>query len=388
MAAKIKARIVEKDLQGLKYFMALGEILKRLHCVGTDRDRAGNRQLFFDDYAGLLLIYFFNPILTSLRGIQQASELKKVQRVLGVSRASLGSLSEAARVFEPEMLQEIVSELAARVPHAVSGVESKALEGLTAVDGTLLRALPKMAWALWRDEDHRAAKMHLAFEVIRGAPVKATLTEGNGSEKHQLRIMLERERLYVMDRGYAEYQLFQDIIAAESSFICRIRDNAVWRLVEERQITPQGKAARVQRDIVVWLGCEKSAAALQKPIRLVEVATGKTDPLGNADTLMLATDRLDLSADLVALGYRYRWTVELFFRWFKCILNCRHLLSQSQEGVEIQAYVALIGSLLVSIWTGRKPTKRTFEMLRFVLAGWADEEELQSHIARLEQHKQ
>jgi len=388
MPAKKKPKIEEKHLQGFKYFKALGGIFDRLHEIGAERDHAGNRKLFFDHYAGLLLVYFFNPILTSIRGIQQASGLNKVQRLSGCSRTSLGSLSEAVQIFDPEKLKEIVCELAVRVLPTADGAIAKALEGLTAVDGTLLPALARMAWALWTDDKHRAAKMHLVFDVFRWTPVNVTVTQGNGSEKGQLRLLLERGRLYVTDRGYAEYALFQEILAAGSSFICRIRENAVWNLVEERRLTLEAKAAGVQRDLVVWLGCEKSGAALNQQIRLVEVATGKTNARGNPEVLLLATDRLDLSADLVALGYKYRWTVELFFRWFKCILGCRHLLSHSQKGVEIQAYVALIATLLISIWTGQKPNKRTFEMIRFFFVGWADEEEVLAHIAQREKHNQ
>lgn len=310
MAAKKKPKIEEKDLEGLKYFKALGSIFERLHDVGIERDRAGNRKLYFDHYAGLLLVYFYNPIVTSLRGIQQTTELKKVQRIVGCSRASLGSLSEAAQVFDSARLEEIVAELSAEVPASAAGVRPEALEGLTAVDGTLLPALPKMAWALWLDEKQRAAKMHLVFEVARWAPLKATLTEGNGSENNELRGMLEPGRLYVMDRGYAEYALLQEIIARESSFICRVRDNAVWRLVEERQLTPEARAAGVLSDRVVWLGCAESGAALRQQLRLVEVATGKHDARGKAEVLLLATDRLELAAELVALGYRFRWSVE------------------------------------------------------------------------------
>lgn len=388
MAAKKKPKIEEKDLQGLKYFKALGSILERLHDVGIERDRAGNRKLYFDHYAGLLLVYFYNPIVTSLRGIQQTTELKKVQRIVGCSRASLGSLSEAAQVFDSARLKEIVAELSAEVPASAAGVRPEALEGLTAVDGTLLPALPKMAWALWLDEKQRAAKMHLVFEVARWAPVKATITEGNGSENNELRGMLEPGRLYVMDRGYAEYALLQEIIDRESSFICRVRDNAVWRLVEERQLSPEARAAGVLSDRVVWLGCAESGAALRQQLRLVEVATGKHDARGKAEVLLLATDKLELPAELVALGYRFRWSVELFFRWFKCVLGCRHLLSGSREGLEIQCYVALIAGLLISVWTGRKPTKRTFEMVCLYFAGWADEEELLAHIAQLPPHNE
>ncbi len=78
------------------------------------RDHAGNRQLFFDQYAALMLLYFFNPVLTSLRGVQQASGLAKVQKLLGVRRTSLGSLSEATGVFAAEPLRAIVQELAER----------------------------------------------------------------------------------------------------------------------------------------------------------------------------------------------------------------------------------------------------------------------------------
>src|SRR5215211_1386624 len=88
---KPKPPVAAKDLQGFKYFEMVGPLLAGLHADGTEADKAGNRQLFFDQYVALLLLYFFNPILTSLRGLQQASELDKVQKALGCPRASLGS---------------------------------------------------------------------------------------------------------------------------------------------------------------------------------------------------------------------------------------------------------------------------------------------------------
>ncbi len=78
---------------------------------------------------------------------------------------------------------------------------------------------------------------------------------------------------------------------------------------------------------------------------------------------MLATNALDLPAELVVLAYQYRWQIELFFRWLKCVLGCRHLLSQSQEGVQLQVYAAIIAALLIGLWIGAKPNKRTYEML-------------------------
>ncbi len=179
--AKKKPEIREEDLEGFKYFKVLEPFLEKLHSVGTERDRAGNRKLFFDQYGSLILLYYFNPILTSLRGIQQASELKKVQRVLRCSRASLGSLSEASQVFDAEVLKGVIGELAAQVQPLAAHRDLKGLEDLTAVDGSLLPALPKMAWALWMNEENRAAKMHLVFEVLRGVPRSRSTLGGRGS---------------------------------------------------------------------------------------------------------------------------------------------------------------------------------------------------------------
>ena len=383
MAGNTPTPIANQDLQGLKYFNLLGPLLDRLHHNATQRDRAGNRRLFYDQYACLLLLFFFNPVVKSLRAIVQASTLDKVQRLFGCQGVSRSSLSEASRVFDPDLLHNIIGDLAEQALPVVHGHEAEALRGLTAVDGSLLPALPKMAWALWLDPQHRAAKMHVHFDVLKGVPVETTLTTANDSETGQLRATLQAQRLYVIDRGYADYQLFQDIIEARSDFIGRIRDNAVCTVVEERPLTAEAQAAGVRSDRIVWLGGPKSGMVLQQPVRVLEVATGKTDAQGRPEILLLATSRLDLAAELVALAYRYRWSVELFFRWFKCSLGCRHLLAHSRNGVTIQVYLAIIASLLISLWVGRKPTVRTLEMLQFYFIGWATAEELQAHLDKL-----
>jgi Transposase DDE domain len=375
--------VAAKDLQGFKYFALVTPLLERLHHEGTASDKAGNRTLFFDQYVALLLLYFFNPILSSFNGLQQASALDKVQKITGGPRVSAGSLSEAQGVFDATLLEGLIADLAERVAPVTPPQEWAALKDLVAVDGSLLPACSRLAWALWLDEDHRAAKMHVHFEVLRGIPVKVTVTAGVDSETVQLRQTLTAGRLYVVDRGYAEYQLFQDIINAGSSFIGRLRDNAVWELVQERPISAATRAAGVRSDRQVWLGGVKSGVVFQQALRVVEVETGKNEANGRPEVLLLATDRLDVEAELVALGYRFRWSVELFFRWFKCVLGRRHLLAQSRNGLTIQVYVAMIASLLLSLWVGKKPTKRTYEMFCLYFSGWATEEELTTHLEAL-----
>ena len=99
--------------------------------------------------------------------------------------------------------------------------------------------------------------------------------------------------------------------------------------------------------------------------------------------LRIATNLLDVPAEIIALIYHYRWTIEIFFRFFKHLLGCRHLLSQSKDGIEIQSYCAIIACMLISLWTGRKPTLRTYEMSCWYFCGMADDEELLAHLNRL-----
>jgi hypothetical protein len=337
MAAKPRPIIYDKDLQGLKYFKVLAPLLERLHDDACARDRAGNRNLYYDQYACLLLLFFFNPIIKSLRSIQQASTLGKVQRLLGCGRVSRGSLSEASRVFDPELLHEIIGPLAAKALPLVHGQEAEALRGLTAVDGSLLPALPKMAWALWLDPQNRAAKMHVHFDVLKGVPTEVSVTSAQASERDQLLANLVPGGFYVIDRGYRGWDFFQDLIDAGVSFVGRVQDNTVIHAAEERPLSAAARAAGVVRDAVIELtGNQRHKKYLKHRLRIVVIDTGKCLSNGSPDLLFICTNRMDLAAEMVALAYKYRWSIELFFRWFKCILSRRHLLANSPDGVTIQ----------------------------------------------------
>jgi hypothetical protein len=257
-----------------------------------------------------------------------------------------------------------------------------------------------MLWALWLDDTHRAAKLHLEFDVMKSMPVRAEITDGNANEKANLRKALAPNKLYLLDAGFGEYKLFAEIHEARSNFLARLRDNAVWETIEERPLSEADRCAGVQRDMIVRLGSPQRQDDLPMPVRVIEiyhrgssdrprlsrVSSKKTFRTTDADyTMLLVTDRMDLPAEIIALLYRYRWQIELFFRWFKCILGCTHLLSLSRNGVSLQVYCALIASMLITLWTGRKPTRRTFEMLCYHFMGWADDEELLSHIEKLKE---
>jgi len=398
MGAKNREKIEERDITGLKFFDKLAPLLKRLHHDGCERDRAGNRTLHYDQYTLLLLLYLFNPIVTSLRGIQQASELKNVQRKLKCPRTSLGSLSEATRVFDPERLKEIIAELGEQLQPLAQDKRLKDIQQtITLVDGSLISALPTIMEASWRKANTGKGmvkwRLHTHFELLPGVPTRIDVTPNGGGEYDERAVLtatLESDRLYVTDRGYAKFALFNDIVAAKSSYVCRLRDNSVWTVVEEKFCNDDAELGEILSDEIIEFSKD---SGLTHPVRVICIRInphtsrgkyrGGSSGVDSDGILRIATNLLDVPAETISLLFEKRWAIETFFRFFKHILGCRHLLSHDAEGIEMQTYAAIIASMLIAIWTGKKPTLRTYEMICFYFCGMANEDELMAHIGKL-----
>lgn len=399
MAGRRREKVRERQLTGLKYFDKLAPLLERLHEDGCERDQAGNRKLHYDQYCMLILLYFFNPVVTSLRSLQQAGELSNVQKKLGCSRAALGSLSEAASVFDPDGLKEIVAELGAELQPIGRDSRLRNVPGaLTAVDGTVLSVLPKLMQASFLKRTTGSGmvkwRLHTHFEVDRHVPTRIDVTPNGGGphdERAVLEFAVEADRTYVIDRGYAKFGLFNKIVAAKSSYVCRVRDNSAYKVLEEWPLGDADRAVNVLSDQIVAIGQQrKGEARPDHSIRLITIRIsphtrrGKYKSGSSDGILRLATNLLEVPAEVVALIYIARWEIEIFFRFFKHVLGCRHLLSHSQQGIEIQTYCAIIACMLISLWTDRKPTLRTYEMICYYFSGLASEAELLAHLAKLQ----
>jgi len=402
MPASTPKPIQERDIQGLKHFAKIRKLLKPLHKIGCDRDRANVRNLHMDEYCLGVLLYMFNPTITSLRGIRQAGELRNVQKKLGTKPASLGSLSESVSVFDPEPLKQIAVDLAAKVPGQSSDDFSQVKQTITAVDGSVVDTLGRIAELAWvpkKGGDYKYAyRLHTQFEVLRGVPNRIDVTssnpKGKADERAVLAATLEPNRCYLKDRGYAKFTLWNDINAIGSTYVGRIRDNSVFEVVQPLELTPEDLSEGVLSDQIVTMGASsKPGESPDHKIRIIEVEASPHTSRGkykggstghSSDGKMrIATNMLDLPAELISKLYRLRWIIELFFRTIKTMLHCNHLLSTKQNGVEIQAYMAIIACLLILIYTGCTPNKRTFEMICLYLQGWAELDELEAHIEKL-----
>jgi hypothetical protein len=394
--------ITADQLHGIKQLARIAGLLAKLHEVGCDRDKADNRELHFDDYVLLVLLYLFNPMIDSMRTLQKVAELPEVQKHLGVKRFSLGSFSESCRVFKPELLQGVVDQLAGGLLPIERDTLFKSLPGkLTLVDSTVIQTLCTVAEAIFLplgDGRHsHAFRLHLQFDVDHHLPEAWEITEpkntGKSDEKSVLRRKLAAGHTYVMDRWYAQFTLWNDIKAAASSYVCRVRDNSVYDVIEDRPLDQQAIEAGVISDQIVHIGLSKKRSErADHPTRLICIACkphrkrgkrrgtsasgfGQTGPTSDG-VLRIVTDLLDVPAHVIAFLYEYRWTIEVFFRFFKQILGCRHLLSTKQQGVQIQIYAAVICCLMLNTLTGRKPTKWHVTLMALYLQGLATDDDV------------
>jgi hypothetical protein len=242
-----------------------------------------------------------------------------------------------------------------------------------------------MAWAEYgvgSTGQAKGVRLHLRFNILKDAPVDAMITPGKGCERKALRVMLLPGQTNVGDRYYGnDYKLFTEIDRAKAFFVLRLKDQAVIHTEEELPITPADRAAGVVRHAWVHLGATEELRSMR--LRLVEV-------IKDGQHLLLVTNHAveTASAEVVGLIYRRRWSIELFFRWIKCILKSRHFFAESPKGVAIQMYLALIAAVMLQGITGRRPSKRLMELLQFYAMGWASVEEVLALGLRLAGPKQ
>jgi hypothetical protein len=382
--------LTEKDLKNWNMLQAFEEAVARVFSQATlpATFSDNGRQLSYGRYLSLFLFGLFNPVVESMRGLCAVSELKGVQeRVCGV-RVSAASFSEMQHVLDPNLLREVFTDVMEKALSRQPMDTRLAHLNLVAQDGSLWKALPRMAWAEYgvgRNGDAKGVRLHLRFHLLEDKPVDARVTPGKDCERQALRQMCVAGQTNVGDRYYGEdYQLFGEIDQARAFFVIRIKEDAVVHVEEELPLSEQDQAAGVVRHAWVHLGARAKSRSMR--LRLVEIRAGDQH-------LLLVTNLAvaSASAEMVGTIYRRRWSIELFFRWIKCILGCRHFFAESPEGVAIQLYLALIAALLFQHYGGRRPNKRNWELIQMYLLGWATAEELvallQKNVSRQPQRK-
>jgi hypothetical protein len=385
--AKPELQFSDQDLHHWKVIEVFRSALvkavqdKELHSGFQDPDRLVKHA----DYLSLFLFGLFNPVVKTMRAVCAASQLKRVQAEVCQRPVSLASFSEAQHLVNPAHLERVFKELCQQLPSSGSGGQKLTWEQWFARDSSVFAALPRMAWALYggghEGAPNRAVRLHLNFNVLADQPALAEVTIGRICERKSWEAQWERGAGYVGDRYFSKnYQLFGRLADKGCAYVLRLAEEATITVLEALEVSPADRQEGVVRQ--AWCRLGKGEFESVK-VRVVWIE-------GPQSALMLVTNLSPeaLPAEMVSMLYRRRWQIECFFKWLKCLLKCGHWLAESQAGVSLQLYLALIAAVLLQLCLGRRPNKRMLELIQLHQMGYATTQEVIAGLKREQAREQ
>jgi hypothetical protein len=360
----------------------------------------GNASLKLVDVLIVMLAGFFNPLVRSQRLVEALSSQEWMRDKTGVARIARSTLSDAMKRFDPEALRPLIEGLAAQVP--ALGRRDADLESLTkqviAADGSFFALAGDVAWALHNRKGadgkmRPSVRWNLQLDIRSFTPVDADISGADdASEPDAFIRRLKPDAIYVVDRGFVSFRFLNAVLDRGSSFVVRQKKGAHFDVRAPRELAARDHEMGVLGDEEGTLPGPRSKGnadcrsfTAKPPERLLRRVTVRDER--NKCEVTLLTDLLDVPAHVVALLYRKRWQVELFFKWIKCHAAMDHLVSKSREGITFQFYVAIVATLLLHISTGRRVSKYALFWLGSVASGQATWEEMQAGLAKIEREK-
>ena len=387
-----------KTILGAKYVRLLEKQVQQLR---DEEQQHGNRELFLDDVFVAYLLAFFNPTIRSLRTIEDLSLTNQAQKHLSIRKVCKSTLSDFNKLVDSERLQPILAGLRRQLSRKIAGrpIRDRDLHTLLsqtiAVDGTFVPAVADVAWAVANSNNHGSirhrARIDARIHVSTWLPEAIVVPELGESESDSAIRHVQPGKIYVYDRGYTGFALLrahygslsegqrEDGPLPLSHFVVRYKkpgkNSPQLSDAIDQTLTDEDIQAGVTSDRIGYFRSDSAQQADLTHISLREVVIPYEDN-GTPKTLRLVTNLFDVPAATIALLYKYRWQVELFFRWLKSFGNFNHLISQSRDGVLAHLYVTIIGVMLMYLHTGYRPSKYLFSMLSLVASGGATLEEV------------
>ena len=397
-AAPNTALITEDQVKSLAVVRQL--LPWREQLAGGFGTQHGNAHLEMIDVLIVMLAAFYNPMVRTQRLVEALSSQEWMQQQSGTGRIARSTLSDALRRFDPQVLHPLIRQLVQKIPslRQRDGDLLQVTRQIVAADGTFFNLAGEVAWAMLQrrgstSQSQARVRVNLQLDIDTFTPLDLNLSgRANASEPKALLGRLRPNVIYVADRAFGSFELLNGILAASSSFVIRMKKDLGFAVMETRALTPRDLELDLRSDATGVLPGPKSPgnadarSCTGRPpgqvLRRVVVWDRK-----NQKEVTLLTDMLDVPAVVIAELYRRRWVIELFFKWLKCWAGFDHAISQSAQGLTFQFYVAVIGTLLLYLATGRPVNKYAMYWLGAVASGQATWEEMQAGLARIQREK-
>jgi len=267
-----------------------------------------------------------------------------------VKRATLADANEKRdwRIYR-DFAQSLIQIARPLYAHSDLGLE---LEGTAyAFDATTIDlCLSLFPWAQFRRRK-AAIKLHTLLEIHSAIPVFIAITSGAIHEVNLLdELQPEPGSFIVMDRGFVDFQRLYRLHTALAFFVIRTKDNLAFR---RRYSHPHDRATGVRSDQTIILTGPKSATLYPIALRRVHFYSVERE-----QRLVLLTNNFSIPALTVAALYRYRWQIELFFKWIKQHLRIKSFFGTSDNSVKTQIWIAVTVYVLVALVKKRLALKQ------------------------------
>ena len=254
------------------------------------------------------------------------------------------NLSKANEVRDVRIFREFANRMIAIAREKRAGVKDFFLDNkVYAFDSTTISLCLSVFWWTKLHHGKGGVKMHTLYEVTTDIPSFVIITDASLHDSKVMdRIPYEKDSFYIFDRAYMATEHLFLIESCEAYFVVREKSRMLYRVLEDK---PCGnpKTGVMADQIIVFTG---SKTRKQFPHRLRRIVFYDNE---KNRTFVFYTNNFMVSAEDIALLYKYRWRVELFFKWMKQHLRIKEFYGTSENAVQIQIYAALSAYCLVAI---------------------------------------
>jgi putative transposase len=274
---------------------------------------------------------------------------------LGCAEIARSTLADANGRRPVEVFAEVLTMVAAMAGRAI---RAEARKLLRLIDSTPIPLGKVFGWAKWNGRI-RGMKAHVVYDPGRDVPRILDVTDANVNDAEIGRqIEIDPGLTYVFDKGYCHYGWWIAIDAAKAFFVTRPKSNMGLTVMAERQHGPsRGDGFTVISDEEVALSSKGDS---RLPIRLRRIEVLRDDEKGK---IVVITNDMQRSSVEIAQAYKFRWQIELLFRWLKQHLKIRSFLGRDPNAVKLQIYAAMIAYILLRL--AARAVKTKFDILRF-----------------------
>ena len=288
----------------------------------------------------------------SLRDVSNSFNNGEFSQAIHCDSFSASQISRRLRDLPPEVLQLLLQSNIVEISKEIGfGAITQGIGRIYLIDSsTISLCLSRYRWAEFRTTKS-GIKLHqrLRFCEAGVIPDKAIVTPAKPADKTQMNelVVEDEDAINVFDRGYLDYKKFDEYCANGIRFVTRLKSNAKIEVVQELPVVPTGL---IKKDQIVYLGT-KGINQMEYPLRLIETEDTQGKPI------IIITNDFKLSTEEISDIYRYRWQIELFFKWIKQHCHVKHFYGTSQQAVENQLFIALITYcllMLLKLKTGYK----------------------------------